>query len=157
MHDIFKFIIDSRKAFIQFLDTCSLEELNSIPEGFNNNIIWNFGHIVVSTQTLCYVRTGILPDTHGIKYVDDYAKGTKPTYWVRQEEVDDLKQLAISTIKEIKNDYTRDRFAQVQPYSTATFQASIGSFNEVLATCVGHDNLHYGYAIAQRRIIQKNK
>jgi hypothetical protein len=26
----------------------NLDQLNTIPEGFNNNLIWNIGHIIVS-------------------------------------------------------------------------------------------------------------
>ena len=71
---IFEFIINSRKAFIRLIDDLTIDELNQIPEGFNNNIFWNFAHIVVSTQTLSYVRTGILANASTVKYNDDYKK-----------------------------------------------------------------------------------
>ena len=153
MDQLFKFIIDSRKAFIQTIDQLEVEQLNEIPNGFNNNIIWNFGHIVVSTQTFSYVRTGILPDTSSVRFVEGYAKGTKPTYFVEQEEVNELKALAIQTVEDIQNDYKQGRFADIKPYSTSTFNATLISFQDVLATSAGHDNLHFGYALAQRRII----
>lgn len=155
MKETFKFILDARKAFIQLLDGLSVEEINQIPEGFNNNIIWNFGHIVVSTQTLCYVRTGITADTSAINYLDAYKKGSKPSYSVTAEEVADLKALAISTIEKIEEDYKKGRFQHIQPYDTATYGATLHSFADVLITTVGHDNLHLGYAIAQRRAIKK--
>ncbi len=154
MKEIFNFIIDSRKAFIRLLDELTLDELNQIPEGFNNNIIWNFGHIVVSTQTLCYVRTGITTDTSWVKYLDAYKKGSKPQYTVSAEEVADLKVLAISTIEKIEADYNKGTFATIQPYDTATYGSILNSFADVLITTSGHDNLHLGYAIAQRRIIK---
>lgn|SRR5690606_334442 len=157
MKETFKFIIDARKAFIQLLDELSLEEINQIPEGFNNNIIWNFGHIVVSTQTLCYVRTGITADTSSIKYLDAYKKGSKPTYFVTAEEVADLKALAISTVQRIEEDYKKGSFQHVQPYETGTYGTVLHSFADVLITTAGHDNLHLGYAIAQRRAIKKDQ
>ncbi|SFS99282.1 DinB family protein [Sphingobacterium wenxiniae] len=153
MKEIFKFIIDSRKAFIQLLEELTLDELNKIPEGFNNNIIWNFGHIVVSTQTLCYARTGINTDTSAIRYLEAYKKGSKPTYFVTAEEAAELKALAISTIEKIEDDYNKGIFATIQPYDTATYGSLLNSFADVLVTTSGHDNLHLGYAIAQRRII----
>lgn len=156
MKETFKFIIDARKAFIQLLDELSLEEVNQIPEGFNNNIIWNFGHIVVSTQTLCYVRTGITTDTASVNYLDAYKKGSKPTYFVTAEEVADLKALAISTVEKIEEDYKKGSFQHIQPYDTATYGATLHSFADVLITTAGHDNLHLGYAIAQRRAIKKD-
>lgn len=153
MKETFKFIIDSRRAFIRLMDELSEEQLNQIPEGFNNNIIWNFGHIVVSTQILCYVRTGIWDDASSIKYLDAYKKDSKPTYKVSKAEVEDLKALAISTIEDMENLYNKGMFNKIQPYSTATFGEKLNSFKDVLITTVGHDNLHYGYAMAQKRSI----
>ena len=155
MDKVFKFIIDGRKAFIRLIDELTLDQLNEIPEGFNNNIIWNFGHIVVSTQTLSYTRTGIREGVNWVKYVDAYAKGTKPTYYVSQEEVDDLKEIALRSIAAIEADYNAGVFKHVTAYETATYGASLNSIEDVLITSVGHDNLHYGYAIAQRRLINK--
>lgn len=153
MNTVFKFILDSRKAFIELIDSLTLEQLNEIPEGFNNNIIWNFGHIVVSTQTLTNVRTGIWADASTVKYVDAYAKGTKPTYFVTQEEVDDLKALALNSIVLIEADYKAGKLSNTKPYDTATYKCMLNTIEDVLTTSVGHDNLHYGYAIAQKRII----
>ncbi|RZF59928.1 DinB family protein [Sphingobacterium corticibacterium] len=155
MKETFKFIIDSRNAFIRLLDELTLDELNQIPEGFNNNIIWNFGHIVVSTQTLCYVRTGIRSDTSTVKYLDAYKKGSKPAYFVSIEEVNELKQLAISTIQKLQEDYQTGIFEKIVPFDTSTFGVLINNIEELLITTVGHDNTHFGYAIAQRRIIKK--
>ena len=60
--NVFKYIRRNRELFLELVNSLSIEQLNKIPEGFNNNIAWNFGHIVVTTQTLCYVRSGVKPD-----------------------------------------------------------------------------------------------
>lgn len=155
MESVFKFIVDGRKAFINLIDELTLDQLNEIPAGFNNNIIWNFGHIVVSTQTLSYTRTGIKEGVDWVKYVAAYAKGTKPSYYVKQEEVDELKAIAIDSIKQIEADYHAGVFQTTTPYETATYGATLNSIADVLVTSIGHDNLHFGYATAQRRIINK--
>ena len=153
MDKVFKFIIDERKAFINLIDELTLDQLNEIPEGFNNNIIWNFGHIVVSTQTLSYTRTGIREGINWVKYVEAYAKGTKPTYYVNQQEIDDLKEIALHSIFAIEADYNAGVFNHITAYQTATYGATLNSIEEVLITSIGHDNLHLGYASAQKRII----
>jgi len=157
MKEIFKFIIDARKAFIKDIESLSLEELNEIPAGFNNNIIWNFGHIVVTTPVLCYVRTGILADASSVKYVSAYAKGTKPTYFVTQEEVDELTALAISTIETLEKDYNEGKLNNIVPFETSTYGALLESIEDVIITTAGHDNTHLGYVTAQKRIINNNK
>lgn len=155
MNEIFDFIITSRKAFIQLIDGLTIEQLNKIPEGYNNNIIWNFGHIVVSTQTLCYVRTGILPHTSSVKFNDFYKKDTRPTYTVTAEEVLELKALAINSIEKIKDDYANGVFANITPFSTSTYGAEMESIEEVLVTTIGHDNVHYGYAWALKKGVER--
>lgn len=153
MTEVFEFIINSRKAFIKLIDGLSIEQLNKIPDGFNNNIISNFGHIVVSTQTLCYVRTGILKDASSVKFVDSYKKDTKPTYTVSIDEVAELKSIALDSIKNIEEDYINGKFSAITPYSTATYGAELKSIEEVLTTTIGHDNLHFGYALAMKKLV----
>ncbi|WP_164109341.1 MULTISPECIES: DinB family protein [Sphingobacterium] len=153
MENTFKFIIQTRRAFIQLIDSLTIEQLNEIPTGFNNNIIWNFGHIVVVTPALCYLRSGVSTDTAMVKYLKSYVKGSKPTYTVTQEEVDDLKRLAITTIEQIRKDYNAGVFKEIIPFATDTYKETLSAIEEIIQLSAGHDNLHYGYAIAQNRII----
>lgn len=154
MKEVFKYIIQSRKAFIGLVDSLTVEQLNHVPIGFNNNIIWNFGHIIVATQGLCYLRTGVQPD-YVVKYSAAYNKGTKPTYTVTQEEIDDLKALAIQTIQQIEKDYYANVFTEITPFSTDTYKEVMPTIEDVITTTVGHDNLHYGYSLALLRTLKK--
>ena len=43
----------------RFLEEISLDDLNKIPEGFSNNIIWNIAHVVVTQQLLVYKLSGL--------------------------------------------------------------------------------------------------
>ena len=153
MNEVFDFIINSRKAFIKLIDDLTIEGLNKIPDGYNNNIIWNFGHVVVSTQTLCYVRTGVLQDAASIKFNEYYKKDTKPTYTVTEEEVAELKVIALESIEKIKEDYASGKFSNITPFTTATYGVQMNSIEEILITTIGHDNVHQGYAWALKRQI----
>jgi len=154
MQETFKFIIKTRQKFIELIDSLSVEQLNKVPAGFNNNIIWNFGHIVVSTQTLVYVRTGIKADTSWVKYNEDYRKDTKPTRFVEQAEIDELKEIAIHSIEQIAKDYEDGLFGEITSFSTATYGYPMDTVEEVIALTSGHDNVHYGYGLAQRKLVQ---
>lgn len=156
MEKTFNYILQTRKAFIGLVDGLTIEELNQIPDGFSNNIIWNFGHIVVATQGLCYLRTKVNLD-YVIKYGAAYTKGTKPTYMVTKDEVEDLKALAIQTVKQIEKDYFAGIFKEISPFSTDTYKEIMPTIEDVIITTVGHDNLHFGYAVAQRRMIKNGK
>lgn len=146
----------ARRPFIKLIEGLSEDELNYIPEGFNNNIIWNFGHIVVSTQTLAYVRTGILADATSVKYVEEFKKGSKPTRHYSIAEIEDLKNMALSTIDQLEQDFIVDRFTEITPYSTETFGVEMHSIEEILLMSLSHDMLHYGNAIAQKRLLNKS-
>ena len=85
----------TRKLFLTLLESLSIDELNIVPQGFNNNIIWNFGHVIVSQQILCYKLAGLplkIEDT----FVSKYSKGTKPETFINDTELIFLKQQAVS-------------------------------------------------------------
>lgn len=52
-------------------------QLNKIPDGFNNNIIWNMAHMVAAMQVLCYKRAN-QPISMDDRIISPYLTGTKP-------------------------------------------------------------------------------
>ena len=48
MEATFRIWETSRRIYLKFLENYSLEQLNSIPAGMSNNLIWNMGHVLVS-------------------------------------------------------------------------------------------------------------
>lgn len=148
-----KYIKRTRELFIELVESLSIEELNKIPEGFNNNIIWNFGHIIVSTHGLCYLRSAVMPDIK-IPFVEKYRKGSKPESFISKEEMGALKMQAVSSLENIEKDYDTGVFKNITPYSTATYSYEMNSIEEIVACCVAHESLHYGYALALKRAIK---
>jgi hypothetical protein len=65
--------------------------LNTIPEGYSNNLIWNIAHIIVVQQMLVYKLsiTMMISD----EMVEKYKKGTKPEDIATQAEVDETNYL----------------------------------------------------------------
>jgi hypothetical protein len=51
----------TRTSLLNMISGLSLEQINKVPEGFNNNIIWNLGHLVSAQQGICYSRSGLSP------------------------------------------------------------------------------------------------
>lgn len=151
-----KYIIRTREVFIELLDGLTLEDINRIPAGFRNNIGWNFGHMVVSTQGLCYRRTNVQPDRE-IPFESAYAKGTVPTYAITTEELATLKSQAIASIRQIEEDYQKGVFNAITPYSTATYGLEMDTIEQVLTVTLAHDNLHLGYANALKKAVYEQK
>ena len=59
MNAIFELTATSRKMAAPYLEKYTLEQLNTIPEGFSNTIFWNIAHIVVTQQLLVYKLSGL--------------------------------------------------------------------------------------------------
>jgi hypothetical protein len=147
-----KYIRRIRENFIQLMDTLSIEQLNEIPEGYNNNIIWNFGHIVTSTPALCYVRSGVNKHIDN-PYFDKYRNGTMPESFVSKEEVDELKTLALSHLEKIEKDIEANTFLNIEPYATATFKYEMNTIEEILTCATAHESLHLGIASSIKRLV----
>ena len=153
---VFKYIKRNRELFLQLVNSLNIEQLNKIPDGFNNNIVWNFGHIVVSTQSLCYVRPEVKPDID-IPFRAKYQKGSKPESFITQQEIDTLKQQLLSTIDSIENDVKNNVFEKITPYSTATYGYEMTTIGEILTCTLAHDSMHYGYALTQKNWLYKDE
>ncbi|GEM_PF-2526923 len=54
-------IRNTRKRLSEMADGHTLEQLNRIPEKYNNNLAWNLGHVVASQQVLCYELSALPP------------------------------------------------------------------------------------------------
>lgn len=146
MNKLFDIIYAGRKKFIELVDNLSIEQLNEIPAGFNNNIAWNFGHIVVSQQMLCYVRAGLAPHMED-DLLKKYQKGTKPESVIPEAEVALLKDYAFSLIEQLKTDLEADKFTGYTTFATQ-FGVELTSIRDAIPYFATHDTLHLGYAMA---------
>jgi hypothetical protein len=136
----------NRAIFKTFLETYTLEELNKVPKGFNNNIIWNVAHTIVTQQLLVYNLSG-LPMLLSDEMVDMYRKGTKPERDVSYAEVDLIKGLLFSTIEKTKEDYNNKIFETYNEY-TVTTKSTLTNVDEAIDFNNFHEGIHLGYILA---------
>ncbi|GGF17325.1 DinB family protein [Echinicola rosea] len=144
--------IKTRENFISLVNDMTIDELNEIPKGFNNNIAWNFGHVIVTQQIICYKLSGqemLVPDT----LVEKYRKGTKPESPITSKELEELKVLALSTLESFKNDLLAGSFATFTEYTTS-FGVTLKNISEAVEFNAIHEGMHLGYAMAQRKAVR---
>jgi len=147
----FDVIHSTRTNFLELIDSLSIEQLNKIPEGFSNNIAWNFGHMIISQQTLCYVRAGIQPRVED-SWFKKYQKGTKPEIFIDSKEIETLKGYLFSLIEDLKNDMRENKFKEYQKVMTS-FGVELTSVEDAIPYFAMHDGLHFGYALAMKKLI----
>lgn len=56
----FDILRKTRQYVLELIANLSMEQLNEVPAGFTNNIVWNLGHMLASQQGVCYLRGGLL-------------------------------------------------------------------------------------------------
>ena len=145
----FDIAIKNRKLLEIFIEKQTLEELNKVPEGFNNNIIWNIAHTIVTQQLLVYKLSG-LPMLLSEDMVAAYRKGTKTERDLSQGEVNHVKGLLLSTIEKTKNDYNNKFFQSYTEYTVST-KSTLSNVEEAIDFNNFHEGIHLGYILALRK------
>lgn len=144
-------LYQTRRNFIALLDQYSEEQLNTIPAGFNNNLIWNFGHIVVSQQIICFTPANQTPllQEHEIA---KYRKGTKPEEMISMEEYRYYKSQALACLDHLFECYRNGIFDSYNPLSLH-YGITLNNIHDAIHFVGVHDALHYGYARAICRLV----
>jgi len=140
-----------RQKVLDIISNLSVEQLNKVPEGFNNNIIWNLGHIIAAQQGICYKRAGLdvrVEET----FFDTYKSGTKPEGFVSEAGVKEIKQLLFSTLDQLEADYDS---GIITDYSTVTtpYNITLSNIDEAIAFLPFHEGLHIGYIMGLRKLV----
>lgn len=151
MEATFKIWETSRNIYLKIIENYSLEQLNKIPEGFSNNLVWNLGHIIVSQQGLVYRLSG-LPMNISMEMMENYKNGSKPTGTTTQEEVDELKVLLFSLLNQTKEDYANGKFTSYNEYTTGT-GFHLASTKEAIEFNNYHEAIHLGFMMNIRKFI----
>ena len=153
MHFTLEVLTNTRKFFNKFLENMSLDDLNAIPKGFNNNIIWNIGHILVTQQLLAYKLSG-LSMMVSESLIAKYMKDTKPEGDVSQTEVEEIKELLFATIEKTKADYNNNAFNNFNTYTVSTTGNTLTNIDESFEFILFHEGMHLGYIMALSRAIK---
>ncbi|MGB0255771.1 MAG: DinB family protein [Flavobacteriaceae bacterium] len=136
----------NRQMFKDFLTRFTLNELNTVPKGFNNNIFWNIAHCMVSFQRLVYHYSG-LPMGIPEKWMRQYNKGTAPTVPITQKDVDELIALFDTNYTQLLEDLDKGIFNDYTPYTTST-KMELKSVEDAIMFCLVHEGLHVGSVLA---------
>ncbi|MBN3521645.1 DinB family protein [Algoriphagus lutimaris] len=141
----------SRNLLLNLLEQTSIEKLNTIPAGFNNNIIWNIGHIIVAQQGLVYKSSG-LTDYISDDLFNRYKPGTKPESFTSEDEANELKSLLIELTVLTEKDLEKGIFKTYKERRTAT-GFHLANVQDALEFNNFHEGLHIGYILSIRKFL----
>ncbi len=140
-----------RNVLLQFLENHTLEQLNKVPEGFSNNLIWNIAHIVVVQQLLVYNLSG-LPMMVSDEMIATYRRGTKPDGFINQSEVNKIKALLFTPLEKTKTDFANGIFQNYTEFTTMSGYTVKNARNAIEFNNY-HEAVHTGIMMQIRKFI----
>jgi hypothetical protein len=141
-----------RLQLLAMIEGLSLDQLNQIPDGFNNNIMWNMGHIIASQQGLCYVRAG-LPLSVEEPFFNTFKSGTKPERYYTAEDLDNIKALLFSTLPQLEADLQTGLFKNYTAFTTR-FGFEVTGIQDAVRFLAFHEGLHIGVISAIKKLVK---
>lgn len=151
MKNTFEILNATRTNVSNAIKDLTTEQLNKVPKGFNNNIIWNVAHIVVTQQLLCYG----LSDNKMLlsqKELDDNRKGSTPNVVLSEDEIEFWKQKLSSTAKQMEDDYNNSLFQKYSEYPTS-YNVVLKNIEDAINFNNIHEALHFGYIMALKKAL----
>lgn len=127
------------------------EQIDIVPDGFNNNIRWNIGHILVAQDYLLYGRDQA---ANIVKpgYVELFNQGTKPADWTG--EVPSLATLAAdleAQMSRIEKDFGHRWDEKLPKPFILRPGTEMTTYGEVMIFTLYHEGWHVGYIQSLKR------
>ena len=135
-----------RKFLLGKINELSVEQLNTIPVGFNHNIIWNVGHLVSATQLICYKRSG-LPVNMDEQLFAGFLPNSKPEKFIDEAAIESINQNFISDIGRLQSDYDNNIFTNyTKSENIERYYGGIELLNidDAIDFLLYHDGYHAG-------------
>lgn len=140
-----------RSQLVDLTTVMSPEQLNTIPAGFNNNIIWHMGHLVVTLTGMSYRPAGLpLPVEEGLWH--QFKPGTVPAGTASPEKIEEIGKLLLDSLDKFEADLAANRFSQYTPWVTRTGVA-MDTMADALEMITFHEGLHAGYVLAMKKLV----
>lgn len=142
----------ARNYFVKNIDAIKEDVAETQPDGFNNTIHWQVGHVLTVAEQFMFgypKKSTHLPEI----YMELFATGTKPADW--KGEVPSIQELSA----QLKEQLGRIKEIPAESFSERLKTPFLGqeTFGELTNFAVFHESLHLGQIQAMKRVIQAAK
>lgn len=129
-----------------------LDRVDVIPEGFNNNIRWNLGHVAVTFEHFVYSAAGKKP-LLSKEYFDSFKNGTSPADWTDETpSLDDIVSVLKQQVDQVKEKYSGKLFDPLEePFKFLGMEFK--TLASLIAFAYYHEGLHTGTIKEMSRLI----
>ena len=136
----------NRESLLAVVDALPEAALTVIPDGFNNHVLWNAGHLAATEQQLTLGLSGLpldLPEG----FVDDLRKGSSPRHWRREWTWAEVRELLL-----MLPNRAGDFFPFQRPYRT-TPGVVLEGVNDAVRFNLYHEEIRLGAILALRKLV----
>lgn len=137
----------TRKRFAELVSDLPEDSLNAIPDGFSNNIGWNFAHVIATQQLLTNYLADI-PFAVPRSFIEAYRKGTKPEAFISKEELKSFLEYSDLSLAALREGIENGSYRHFTPYTTS-YGVQLNTLEEALRFVPIHEAMHLGMCMAR--------
>jgi len=142
---------ENRKIVATILDKYTDEQLNKIPKGFKNNLIWNIAHLLVTQQLLTYALAG-LDCLVSKEMIKKFGKGSFPQTSIKRNEINTIKEQLIPIIEKSEDDYKKGLLSNFKPYTTSLGN-TLNTIEDAIQFATFHEGIHLGIILSLKKLV----
>lgn len=148
-----------RTQLLEAADSVIPAQRETIPDGMNNHMHWQLGHVLTVTDGLIIQMAGLdsrIPDA----YLGLFHSGTKPGEWdAEPPKWDELVQQLQEQLQFITSAIEGPAFNEKLRWSTNVSDNPLGakSISELFAIWIAHESMHVGMFKAMAMTLQHNE
>lgn len=141
----------TRRNILASIEGLTYEQVIKIPTGFNNSILWNFMHNLVTQQLLTYGLVGEKTRLNqGI--LNKFRKGSEGNNVITEEEFEFFKQNFVAIIDQTEQDYYKLMDKKFNVYTTS-YNITLNTLEEVIQFINTHGGLHFGIIMSIKKFV----
>jgi len=141
----------TRANILEYIKDLTIEQVNYIPNNFNNSIGWQVAHIVVTQQLLHYKLSGnamMIDD----EMVDGFRKGSSGKYILTASQWENVIQLLESLPTQLVEDLKSGKLNNYSNYETS-YNVTLSSIEDAISFSNIHEALHFGIIMAMKKCL----
>jgi hypothetical protein len=139
-----------RAVSVKTIEGLSHDQLLAVPDKFNNNILWNVGHLLFYDCQFTYGRCGLevpLPESYGAVFQHQ----SSPADWGESPDVDAVVDGFANIYAKIEAAATSGDFERFEPMPFNELEFS--TLEEILAFQTAHEGMHLGRIVALKKFL----
>jgi hypothetical protein len=149
MTDILESINNLRRNVLAITENITVAQLNNIPSGFNNNIIWNLGHILVVSDELLYKNSPFSIPSYDFD-ISAFKKGSRPDNVINEKDIASIRSALSDTVPRFRK--LLNAYAIETQNNESALLEKLNNDKSILFTLF-HEDMHISTILHQLKLL----